>query len=307
MVVMNMSNKFPGILITCDTREQSALIENHKTVSAIKKDTYFISDYSDEEKWELAKKRPRIYSIYDHFEAKGSLVGISKLDRCDYHIIGVVDDKENTGEVFSVSGIHRQHNINLGVEYKYLEDFMGSHIDLPWKLLESAEKYDQVALFIEGKIDIEQLGDFWFIKSAGGPSTLRYDLFQARVASWQEKGIHVRCFDSEFMFAPTLENLIDYCTKDGHKAFEFREECAANLPLKMLTQIPGLKVHTLSKLLADTPEMTMAMLIEKDMKWMQKQIGKKTGEMLWRILHDVTYKGPEKRVMKHENASEGTE
>lgn len=290
-----MSNEYPGILITCDTREQSALITNHKSATAIKKDTYFISDYSAEEKIELAKKRPRIYGVYEHFERKGALVGISKLDRCDYHIIGVVDAVDDSGEVFTVSGQHKQHSINLGVEFKHLEDFTGSHVDLPWKLLESASKYDQVALFIEGKIDIEQIGDFWFIKSVGGPSTLRYDLFQARLAAWQEKGVHVRCFDNAFMFAPTLENLIDYCAKEGHTAFGFRDECPAELPLKMLTQIPGVKLHTLNKLLADTPEMTMAELLEKDMKWMQKQIGKKTGEMLWRILHDVTFKGPEKK------------
>lgn len=291
-----MSNSYEGICITCDTREQSALCINHKTESAIKKDTFFVSDYSADEKRELAKKRPRIYGVYEHFARKGALVGIDKLNRCDYHIIGVVDtDTEDSGEVFSVSGQHKQHSINIGVEYKYLEDFMGSHPDLPWKLLESASKYDQVALFIEGKIDIEQIGDFWFVKSIGGPSTLRYDLFQARIASWQEKGVQVRCFDNAFMFAPTLENLIDYCAKEGHTAFEFREECLANLPLKMLTQIPGIKLHTLNKLLADTPEITMAELLEKDMKWMQKQIGKKTGEMLWRVLHDVTYVGPEKR------------
>jgi hypothetical protein len=41
-------------------------------------------------------------------------------------------------------------------------------------------------------------------------------------------------------------------------------------------------------------------LLGQDLKWMKGKIGKKTGEMLWRVLHDVDYKQETKEV-KHDN------
>ncbi|MCK9575478.1 MAG: hypothetical protein M0R51_05925 [Clostridia bacterium] len=269
-----MSNEYPGVFITCDTREQSALKLNHKTETAIKKDTYFISDYSAEEKRELAKKRPRIYSVYEHFSQKGAEVAIGKLDRCDYQI----------------SGEHRGFPVNIGVEYKHINDFAGSHADLPWKLWESAELFQDVALFVEGRIDIEQSGNFYYVKNWAGESVLRYDLMQSRLATWEAQGVHVRTFEKLAHFPINLENLIDYCAKSGHKSFEYKEPCAADLTLKMLMQVPGIKLYTVNKLLSGNPDMTFAELLGYDLKWMKGKIGKKTGEMLWRVLHDVDYK-----------------
>ena len=68
----------------------------------------------------------------------------------------------------------------------------------------------------------------------------------------------------------------------------------------MLMQVPGIKLHTINKLLNGNPDMTFAELLGHDLKWMKGKIGKKTGEMLWRVLHDVDYK-QEIKVVKHDN------
>lgn len=278
-----MSNEFPGIFITCDTREQSAYIKNHKEPSAIVKGKYLISEYTDSELAYLAKKRPRIFSIYNYFSRKGAEIGIGKLDRGDYH----------------VTGTHRGFDVDLCVEYKHLTDFMGSHEDLPWKLYELSELYNDVGLFVEGQVHIDEQNGFQFVRCFGSDTdVLRYDLYQARLATWADMGIHVRQFERADLFAATIENLIDYVTKSGHKSFEWREPCGSELTLKMLCQIPGIKVTTVSKLLKDNKNMGFAELLTQDMKWMQGKVGKLTGEKLWRILHDVEYVPEKKKVSK---------
>lgn len=278
-----MSNDFSGVVITCDTREQSACIQNRKQPSAIVKDKFFFSEYTERELSLLAESRPRIFSVYNHFSRKGAEVAIGKLDRCDYY----------------VEGSHRSHTVNLGVEYKYITDYAGSQEDLPFKLWESTCMYESVGLFVEGRYDIEPIGDNFFIKNYAGESVLRYDLFQARLATWFEKGVHVREFDDISYFAPTLENLIDYVTKDTHKSFEYKEPCGSDLILKMLCQIPGVKIGTVSKILKDNSEMTFAELFNYDLKWYQGKVGKVTGLKLYNILHDVNYK-PEVKKKKEE-------
>lgn len=280
---MKLSNDFSGVIITCDTREQSAAIQNRKQPSAIVKDKFFLSEYTERELSLLAESRPRIFSVYNHFSRKGAEVAIGKLDRCDYY----------------VEGNHRNHIVNLGVEYKFITDYAGSQEDLPFKLWESAQMYENVALFIEGEIPIEECGENYFIRNPVGDNVLRYDLFQARIASWQEKGVHVRTFESLKHFAPSLENLVDFVTKYTHKSFEYKEPCGSDLVLKMLCQIPGVKIGTVSKILKDNSEMTLAELYNYDLKWYQGRVGKVTGQKLYNILHDANYK-PEVKKKKEE-------
>jgi len=141
---------------------------------------------------------------------------------------------------------------------------------------------------VEGRVDLEECGDFEFVKNWAAESVLRYDLYQARLAEWQDQGVHVRTFEKLDHFAPSLGNLIDFVSKSGHKSFEYREPCSADLILKMLCQIPGLKLHTVSKLLKDNKNMTFAELNEMSVKDLQGKIGKKTGEKLWGVLHGDT-------------------
>ena len=278
-----MSNDFSGVVITCDTREQSAAIQNRKQPSAIVKDKFLLSEYTERELALLAESRPRIFSVYNHFSRKGAEVAIGKLDRCDYY----------------VEGSHRDHDVNLGIEYKYITDYAGSHEDLPFKIWESTGIYESVGLFIEGKVDVEDSGNFYFVRNPAGENVLRYDLFQARLATWQNLGVHVRTFDNLNCFAPSLENLLDYITKETHKSFEYKEPCGSDLILKMLCQIPGVKIGTVSKILKDNSEMTFAELYNYDLKWYQSKVGKVTGLKLYNILHDVNYK-PEVKKKKEE-------
>lgn len=269
-----MSNDFSGVVITCDTREQSACIQNRKQPSAIVKDKFFLSEYTERELSLFAESRPRIFSVYNHFSRKGAEVAIGKLDRCDYY----------------VEGSHRDHTVNLGVEYKHITDFAGSYEDLPWKLWESYGIYSEVGLFVEGRIDIEEREPYQFVKNWAGESVLRFDLFQSRLATWQDQGVHVRTFEKLNHFAYTLENVVDYVTKEGHKSFTYKEPCGSDLVLKMLCQIPGIKINTVSKILKDNSEMTFAELYNYDLKWYQSKVGKITGQKLYSILHDTNYK-----------------
>ena len=272
-----MSNLFPGVVITCDTREQSALLKNHKVESAIVKGKFLISEYSESELYALSRQRPRIFSVYEHFIKKGSEVGIGKLDRCDY----------------AVSGFHRDFEISLGIEYKQLNDLMSSWDDLHWKLWESQGMYKNVSLCIEGRVDAIEQDGLYFVRNFSGPEVLRYDIYQAKMAEWQELGVQVRQFEKLDNFAPTLENLVDYVSKGNHRVFEYKEKCPADLTLKILCQIPGIKLTIVQKLLKDNPEMTFAQVNEMSVKELQGRIGKKTGEYLWSILHGL----PEKKKL----------
>ena len=264
-----MSNFFNEVFITCDTREQSALVPNRKTASAIVPGKFLISDYTEAELVQLAEKRPRIFSVFNHFSRKGAEVGIGKLDRCDYF----------------VTGYHRGFEISLGVEYKQLSDFFGSHEDLPWKLWESQGVYQDVALCVEGRVEVDEHDGYFYVKNNAALDSLRYDLYQARLAEWQQQGVNVRQFDKLDYFAPTLENLVDFVSKSNHKSFEYREPCQAGLVLKMLCQIPGVKLITVQKLLKDNPDMSFGELMGHDLKWMKGKVGKITGEKLWGVLH----------------------
>jgi len=269
--MVDLEQKFGELLITCDTREQSALIQNKKVPSAIIKGK-LISEYSNEEIIKLTKQRPRIWQAASHGMKKGAEVVIDNLDRCDYKIEGIYQGKV----------------VCLGIEYKTLNDIAGSIDDLTWKLPEAYNHFDDVALFVEGRLNIVQNGQFFYVRNFANKdaSVLRFDKLTGRLETWRKLGIHVRQFEREDMFPIVLEDLLNYITKDVHTTFSTKTQCNEDIVMKMLCQVSGLGVKTISKMLQKR-NFTLFELANMDIEELKNIAGEDKGVKIYNTVRGI--------------------
>jgi ERCC4-type nuclease len=265
----DLEQKFSELLIIADTREQSALIQNKKVPSAIIKGK-LISEYSNDEIIRLTKQRPRIWQVASYCMQRGAEVVIDNLERCDYRIQGVYQGK----------------CIDLGVEYKTLNDIAGSIDDLTWKLPEAYAHFEDVALFVEGRLNIVQIGQFYYVRNfeKRDASVLRFDKLTGHLETWRQLGIHVRQFEREDMFPVVLEDLLNYVTKDVHTTFSTKTPCNEDIALKMLSHVPGLGVKTISRMLRKR-KFTVFEFVNMDVSELQKLAGKDKGIKIYDAIH----------------------
>ena len=269
---MVSDNKYREACLICDTREQSAIIKNRKVPSAIIKGKP-LSEYTNDEIIKLTKQRPRIWAVSNYCMKRGAEVIIDKLDRCDYKI----------------EGFWNNRYVNVGIEYKTLEDIAGSLDDLEWKLPECYKHFDTVCLFVEGKQNIIKNGDFYYIKNyrEKNASVLRYDKFISRMETWRNQGIIVREFEKECMFPIVLEDVLNWITKDVHKTFSAKLPTNEDLLIKTLTQIPGIGIIAVMKILKTYPNTSIKDLLGYSIEDLQKLIGKDKGKRLYSALNNV--------------------
>ncbi len=257
--------KFSGLLLTADTREQSAIIQNRNVPSAIIKGK-LISEYSDIEIAKLMKQRPRIWSLANYCMQRGADAVIDNLDRCDYKIEGVYNGKV----------------VSLGIEYKTLVDIAGSIGDLAWKLPEAYAHFDEVALLVEGRLNIVQKQNFYYVRNYANDdaSVLRFDRLTGHLETWRRLGIHVRQFENVGMFPIVVEDLLNWVTKDCHTTFSTRKPCNEDIVLKMLCQVPGVGVKTISKMMSKR-RLTMFEIANMDIEELKKLAGNDRGTRIF--------------------------
>jgi hypothetical protein len=268
------NTKFSELFLTCDTREQSAIVVNKKQPSAIIKGK-LLSEYTNDEIIYLSKKRPRIWGLASYFMKGGAEVIIDKLDKCDYKIEGMYQDKE----------------VNLGIEYKTLEDMAGSIEDLEWKLPESYKLYEDVALCIEGRLNIIERGNFQYIRNWANEeaSVLRYDLYTSRVQTWTNLSVQVRQFERDSMFPYVVEDLLNYIVKGTHTSFRYKETNNQDVIFKMLIQIPGVGLKTLNKFFTKYPKSSMKDIMAYSVDELKEYFGNDRGIKIYNVLNNVNY------------------
>jgi len=267
----DIEQKFSELLVIADTREQSALIQNKKVPSAIIKGK-LISEYSNDEIIRLTKQRPRIWQVASYCMQRGAEVIIDNLERCDYKI----------------QGFYHGKCVDLGVEYKTLNDIAGSIDDLTWKLPEAYNYFEDVALFVEGRLNIVQNGQFYYVRNfeKRDASVLRYDKLTGHLETWRQLGIHVRQFEREDMFPVVLEDLLNYVTKDVHTTFSTKKPCNEDIVMKMLCNVPGLKGKTISKMLSKR-KFTVFEFVNMDLEELKNIAGKDRGTKIYNTIHGI--------------------
>jgi hypothetical protein len=173
-----MNNELQDIIVTIDTREQ-----NKERIRAV-------------ENWAIAH---------------GAIVEHSKLELCDYRILG------------DFRGIP----VNLGIEAKGLSDFCScDHNDLKQKLFNSYKIYDDVALFIESgnySFNHKGFGKNIIINPAvrdGSVDVCNLAFLEGCCSTLPQYGIHVRQLRSEAQFPYSIENLLTYVTSPQHKIIQ---------------------------------------------------------------------------------------
>lgn len=267
----DLEQKFSELLITCDTREQSAFVQNRKVPSAIIKGK-LISEYSNDEIIRLTKQRPRIWQVANYFMQRGAGVIIDNLERCDYRI----------------QGIYQGKYVDIGVEYKTLNDVAGSIDDLTWKLPEAYNIFEDVALFVEGRLTIVQKEKFFYVRNFANEdaSVLRFDKLTGHLETWRQLGIHVRQFEREDMFPVVLEDLLNYITKDCHTTLSIKKPCNEDTVLKMLCNVPGLGAKTISKMLSKR-KFTVFEFVNMDLEEMKTLAGKDKGTKIYNTVRGI--------------------
>ena len=217
------------------------------------------------------KKEDRIKHISNFFEYRGAYVEKKALTRCDYWIDGIYKDKD----------------ISLGIEYKTIEDFAGSFKDLSWKLTESYEFYKDVALFVEtGKYDLIDVENGTLIRNyklKDMEGTLRYDIFQNLLRSFERDGIYTQTFLNTFEFPRSVLNLMNYIIKPMHKGIQYKNECYEDIYRNMLMQFPGIGAAKANKIIEDFSSFHELSTYAEN--HLQDSIGKVNGTRLYNFCH----------------------
>jgi predicted DNA-binding helix-hairpin-helix protein len=88
------------------------------------------------------------------------------------------------------------------------------------------------------------------------------------------------------MFPVVLEDLLNYITKDVHTTFSTKTPCNEDVMIKMLSQVPGLGVKTISKMLRKR-KFTVFEFVNMDIEEMKKLAGKDKGTKIYNAMHGI--------------------
>jgi hypothetical protein len=168
------------------------------------------------------KDRGRIKHIKDYLESRGCHVTIDTCDYLDYVFWGTFFTKSSGNK-----------KIDLGVSFKTVSDICTSWDALKGQLYNATEMYDNVALFIHGKIDLSDHEGTDYVKNYVTGKTkvlgergweekevclemLPYTTYQALKWELGDAGIWVEQFDRLVQFEKTLHNMFMFIANSPH-------------------------------------------------------------------------------------------
>lgn len=172
----------------------------------------------------------RINRIKMYFENRGAEVQRHVLQDFDYHISGVYDTWE----------------IDLGIEYKTVNDIVGSWKELPERFTRAIQHVNHLALFIEGRITthVHQDTGKIFVENSTADETgeaMTYSTMQSKLLQWSmTSGIYVWNFQNTKDFGPSVENLMNHITNVPHTLLELPRKDIRRDRFAFYQNIPGI-------------------------------------------------------------------
>lgn len=215
----------------------------------------------------------RVKSIYSYFEDRGACVLEESLKRCDYWI----------------EGEYNNSLVNLGIEYKTLNDFSGSYKDLPWKLAEAHDLFTHVGLFVEtGKYDLADSDTGTLIRNYAlkdMDGVLRYSTLQNMLRTFEREGIYTQTFINLFEFPRSIHNLLNYITKESHQGLNFKGKDYDSTFRNVLIKLPGIGIKGAQKGVENFTSLHEICILSEN--HLQDVWGKKTGSKVY----DFVFRG----------------
>lgn len=216
------------------------------------------------------QNQKRIKAVEDWAQGHGAIVEHSKLDLCDYRLIGEF----------------RGVPVNIGIEAKSMSDFCScGYEDLKEKLFNSFELYDEVALFIEtGNYTYKFVEGVAVIDNPavrdGSANVCPLAVLEGCCSTLPAYGIHVRQLRSETQFPDSIWNLLTYITGEHHLIKRTAKQNVRTYKQALL--------HIMTKLQAEK-----AMKAYPNLSWLcsaseeslKAVFGAKTGVQINEVLH----------------------
>lgn len=244
------------LFITADTREQSNVKHPKKL------------DYIDD-RWGIPAYKTRIISLFEFFEEMGAICEYAPLTRGDYRIEGEFRGKE----------------IDIGIEFKTMEDFANSYRDLFHKLHESYEFYEDVGLIVQqGPYDLSEYSSTDCVihnpkVREGAGDVLPLSVYKNAIRTFEREGIYTERIQSEFEFRYAVFGMLIYLTRTVHKGLTLKGKSYAEQYLNVLTKIDGVGPKNAYKMAKHFPDLSLVgQYCEHEF---QKVLGKKTGSKVY--------------------------
>lgn len=152
----------------------------------------------------------RINRIKMYFENRGAEVQRKALQDFDYHV---------TGE-------YKEWPIDLGIEYKTINDIVSTWKELPERFARAVQHVDHLGLFIEGRITTHTHQDTGviFVENSTADETgetMTYSTMMSKLLQWSMySGLYVWNFQTVRDFGPSMENLLNHITNVPHSLLE---------------------------------------------------------------------------------------
>lgn len=196
------------------------------------------------------KSKERINHLKEWFFERGGTVQMGTVKYCDYHIMG---------------GFRGKY-IDLGLEFKALDDFCTSYHELHERFANTCIEYQNVALFIEGRISL-QLSDVtgkYYVKNHIGlvgkegeevnlAEICPLMVYHHNIHEFERLGIHVSQFDFIYMFGPYLDALLNYLTNYPFSGVRLKKEDPRKAWYSMYAQIDGFGPKSCDKIADASP------------------------------------------------------
>jgi hypothetical protein len=221
------------------------------------------------------KSLSRIDVFKEFIEQNGGSVERGTLQLCDYKLEGVFREKE----------------INIGIEYKTLNDFSSSYQDLPDKLARSYDLYNDVALFIETpNFKVSSIDGFHatIVNPAvldGSADVLNYAVLYNSIESWQTEGVHIRQLHTEMFMGYAISSVLINITKDTHRGLEIsKSKDYKSAYLNCLSKIDGVGYKTAQKIAKYYPNFYWLSAYSGDD--LIDKLGKSTGKKMYGFVHN---------------------
>ena len=247
------------LFITADTREQSNVKHPKKL------------DYIDD-RWGVPAYKTRIISLFEFFESMGAICEYTPLKRGDYRIEGMFRDKQ----------------IDLGIEFKTMDDFSGSYRDLFHKLHEAYEYFNDVGLIVQqGAYDLSEYSPTDCVihnpkVRDGVGDVLPLSVYKNAIRTFEREGIYTERIQTEFEFPYSVFGIMIYLTRTVHKGLTLKNKSYAEQYINVLTKIEGVGPKNGYKLAKYFPDLSLLGLHGESE--FQKALGKKTGSTVYNFV-----------------------
>lgn len=179
------------------------------------------------------KDKARINRLWTHFENMGATVAKRTLNDFDYHVYGM----------------YREMYLDLGIEYKTINDLCSTWTELPERFGRAIQHVDELALFIEGNIETSrhQTDARLYVKNStidGTGETMPYAAFMSKFFQWSMSDVYVWNFGSVTEFPYSVEGLIDHIAGMPHTLIDLPKKDVRRSRFAFYQQIPGIGPKT---------------------------------------------------------------